>query len=42
VCSRNLLTPILIHGIWNSVVLSALFALAASGLDVQELIKEIR
>ncbi len=37
--SRNLLTPILIHGAWNSAVLTLLFALAAEGVDVQRLIE---
>jgi hypothetical protein len=36
--SRNLLTPIVIHGAWNSAVLTLLFMLAAQGVDVQELI----
>lgn len=40
--SRNLLTPILIHGAWNSGVLSLLFYLAAQGVDVQELLGELR
>lgn len=36
--SRNLLTPILIHGAWNSGVLTVLFWLASEGVDVQQLI----
>ncbi|GLC33443.1 hypothetical protein PLESTB_000076200 [Pleodorina starrii] len=40
--SRNLLTPILIHGAWNSAVLTLLFWLAAEGVDVQQLISEMR
>lgn len=40
--SKNLLTPIVIHGAWNSLVLTILFALAASGLDLQELLQDIR
>lgn len=38
--SRNLLTPMLVHGAWNSAVLSLLFWLTASGIDVQQLLKE--
>ncbi|KAJ9526517.1 hypothetical protein QJQ45_017835 [Haematococcus lacustris] len=41
-CSRNLLTPILIHGVWNSVVLTLLFGLAASGVDVESALVELR
>lgn len=33
--SRNLLTPMLIHGAWNGTVLVALFTLASSGVDLQ-------
>ena len=40
--SRNLLSPILIHGIWNSTVLTLLFALAQSGIDLNEAIKDLR
>jgi membrane protease YdiL (CAAX protease family) len=40
--SRNLLTPMLVHGAWNGSVLTLLFALTASGVDVQELLKEAR
>ncbi|KAG2483568.1 hypothetical protein HYH03_017575 [Edaphochlamys debaryana] len=40
--SRNLLTPIIIHGAWNSSVLSLLFWLANEGVNVQELLKEVR
>ncbi|KXZ54502.1 hypothetical protein GPECTOR_4g567 [Gonium pectorale] len=36
--SRNLLTPIIIHGAWNSGVLTLLFWLASEGVDVQQLI----
>lgn len=38
--SRNLLTPMMVHGIWNSTVLTILFALTAAGYDVQQLLKE--
>lgn len=38
--SRNLLTPMLVHGVWNSTVLTLLFALTASGVDVQQLLKD--
>ncbi|RMZ57713.1 hypothetical protein APUTEX25_001913 [Auxenochlorella protothecoides] len=37
--TRNLLTPILIHGAWNGGVLSILYAIAAGGGDVQELLR---
>ncbi|PNW83179.1 hypothetical protein CHLRE_06g310050v5 [Chlamydomonas reinhardtii] len=40
--SRNLLTPILIHGAWNSGVLTVLFWLASEGVDVQQLISDLR
>ena len=40
--STNLLTPIIVHGAWNSTVLSVLFALSASGIDIEELIKTAR
>lgn len=36
--SRNLLTPMLIHGAWNGTVLIALFTLASSGVDLQEVL----
>ena len=36
--SRNLLTPILIHGAWNGGVLTLLYVLASQGIDIQELI----
>lgn len=38
--SRNLLTPMIVHGAWNSTVLTLLFWLAASGIDVQQLIQQ--
>ena len=37
--SRNLLTPMIIHGTWNGVVLGFLYFLTSSGVDVQELLK---
>jgi len=40
--SRNLLTPIIIHGVWNSFVLTLLFALTASGINVEEALRELR
>ena len=40
--TRNLLTPILIHGAWNSTVLTLLYYLAASGVDIEALLKEMR
>jgi len=36
--SRNLLTPMLIHGAWNGTVLAVLYSLQASGVDLQELL----
>lgn len=36
--SRNLLTPMLIHGAWNGSVLTILFLLASQGIDIQELL----
>lgn len=35
--SRNLMTPILIHGTWNGVVLSLLFILSANGYDLTDI-----
>ena len=40
--SKNLLTPIIVHGAWNSAILMVLFALSASGIDLVELIKTMR
>ena len=40
--SRNLLTPMVIHGAWNSTVLTLLFYLAASGVNIAEFLKEVR
>uniref|UniRef100_A0A7S3RA85 CAAX prenyl protease 2/Lysostaphin resistance protein A-like domain-containing protein n=1 Tax=Dunaliella tertiolecta TaxID=3047 RepID=A0A7S3RA85_DUNTE len=40
--SRNLLSPILIHGVWNSAVLTFLFVLAQSGIDLNQAISELR
>ena len=37
--SRNLLTPIIIHGTWNGAVLSFLYFLTSSGVDVQQLLQ---
>ena len=34
--SGNLLSPMLIHGVWNGSVLTILFLLSASGVDLQE------
>ena len=36
--SRNLLTPMIIHGAWNGVVLTFLYFLVSSGVDVQQLL----
>jgi membrane protease YdiL (CAAX protease family) len=38
--SRNLLTPMLIHGAWNGVVLTVLFGLTANGVDVKQLLAQ--
>lgn len=38
--SRNLLTPMLIHGAWNGAVLTLLCVLASQGVDIQKLIHE--
>ncbi len=40
--SRNLLTPIIVHGTWNSAVLTVLFYLVSSGVDIEELIAGLR
>lgn len=40
--SKNLMTPIFIHGMWNGSVLTFLFALTASGVDVEAMLKELR
>lgn len=34
--SGNLLSPMFIHGMWNGTVLTILFLLSASGIDLQE------
>jgi membrane protease YdiL (CAAX protease family) len=36
--SRNLAAPILIHGAWNGTVLSLLYALKASGVDLNQVL----
>lgn len=36
--SKNLLTPMMIHGAWNGTVLCVLYYLQANGVDVQKLI----
>jgi len=38
--SKNLLTPMLIHGAWNGTVLSVLFLLVQSGVDLQDLLSQ--
>jgi membrane protease YdiL (CAAX protease family) len=38
--SRNLLTPIIVHGAWNSSVLTLLFWLTAHGVDVGKMLRE--
>lgn len=37
--SKNLLTPMMIHGAWNGTVLVILYYLQASGINVQELLR---
>ncbi len=37
--SRNLLTPIIIHGAWNSGVLTLLFWLTSEGVDVTSMLQ---
>lgn len=36
--SRNLLTPMLIHGLWNGTVLTILFALVQSGVNLEDIL----
>lgn len=36
--SRNLLTPMLIHGAWNGTVLTILYLLVSNGIDVQRML----
>ncbi len=36
--SRNLATPMFIHGAWNGMVLTILFMLTSMGVDVDKLI----
>lgn len=36
--SRNLATPMLMHGLWNSTVLTILYLFAALGFDLKQLI----
>ena len=36
--TRNLLTPLLVHSLWNSGVLTVLTVLSAEGADIQELL----
>ena len=37
--SRNLLTPMLMHGAWNGTVLAVLYYLATHGVNVQDLVR---
>jgi membrane protease YdiL (CAAX protease family) len=39
--SKSLLTPMLIHDTWNSFVLSLLFYLTSTGVDVEKLLREL-
>ena len=36
--TRNLLTPMLIHGAWNGTVLVVLYILTESGVDINQLL----
>lgn len=38
--SKNLLTPMIVHGAWNGTVLTLLFWLTANGVNVQQLLKD--
>lgn len=40
--SRNLLTPMLVHGLWNTGVVTLLFVLTRSGVDIQQMLQEMR
>lgn len=39
--SNNLLTPIIVHGAWNSTVLTLLFYLASTGVDIEKLVGQM-
>jgi len=36
--SRNLLTPMMIHGVWNGGVLTVLYVLTSYGVDIQQML----
>ena len=36
--SKNLLTPMMIHGTWNGTVLTILYVLQMNGVDIQHLL----
>lgn len=36
--SRNLLTPMVIHGVWNGTVLTILFALVQLGVNIEDML----
>lgn len=38
--SKNLLTPIMIHAVWNGGVLTLLYFLTVSGVDIQKMLHE--
>ena len=38
--TKNLLTPITIHALWNGAVIVLLFAAVAAGVDINELIRQ--
>ena len=37
--TRNLLTPLLVHSLWNTGVLTVLTVLSAEGADMQQLLR---
>lgn len=37
--TRNLLTPLLVHSLWNTGVLTVLTVLSAQGEDIQRLLR---
>lgn len=36
--SRNLLTPMMIHGAWNGTVLTILFLLVQAGVNIEDIL----
>ena len=37
--SRNLATPMLIHGMWNGSVLTVLYVLSSQGIDINSMLQ---